>query len=75
MSKTVLVLFAACVGLSLLSLHLVKQMRTGQATIGQAAVGDGLGERDEDGMVRLGAGGGAVQLRAPVVQQAEPLVG
>jgi hypothetical protein len=33
MSKTVLVLFAACVGLSLLSLHLVKQMRAGQATI------------------------------------------
>lgn len=33
MSKTVLVLFAACVGLSLLSLHLVKQMRDGQATI------------------------------------------
>jgi hypothetical protein len=33
MSKTVLALFAACVGLSLLSLHLVKQMRAGQATI------------------------------------------
>lgn len=33
MSKTVLVLFVACVGLSLLSLHLVKQMRAGQATI------------------------------------------
>jgi hypothetical protein len=35
MSKTVLVLFAACVGLSLLSLHLVKQMRAGQATIAE----------------------------------------
>jgi hypothetical protein len=33
MSKAVLILFAACVGLSLLSLHLVKQMRTGQARI------------------------------------------
>lgn len=33
MSKTVLVLFAACVGLSLLSLHLVNQMRDGQAKI------------------------------------------
>jgi hypothetical protein len=35
MSKTVLALFAACVGLSLLSLHLVKQMRDGDATIAQ----------------------------------------
>lgn len=35
MSKTVLVLFAACAGLSLLSLHLVKQMRAGQATISE----------------------------------------
>ena len=35
MSKTVLILFAACVGLSLLSLHLVKQMRAGQATIAE----------------------------------------
>lgn len=35
MSKTVLALFAACVGLSLLSLHLVKQMRAGQETITQ----------------------------------------
>jgi hypothetical protein len=33
MSKTVLMLFAACVGLSLLSLHLVKQIRTADATI------------------------------------------
>lgn len=35
MSKTVLILFAACVGLSLLSLHLVNQMRAGQATIAE----------------------------------------
>lgn len=35
MSKTVLALFAACVGLSLLSLHLVKQMRAGDATIAE----------------------------------------
>jgi hypothetical protein len=35
MSKTALVLFAACVGLSLLSLHLVKQMHAGQATIAE----------------------------------------
>lgn len=35
MSKTVLVLFAACVGLSLLSLHLVKQMRDGEAKISE----------------------------------------
>lgn len=35
MSKTVLILFAACVGLSLLSLHLVKQMRAGEATIAE----------------------------------------
>lgn len=35
MSKPLLVLFAACVGLSLLSLHLVRQMRAGQATIAQ----------------------------------------
>lgn len=33
MSKTVIILFAACVGLGLLSLHLVKQMRAGQAKI------------------------------------------
>lgn len=35
MSKTALILFAACVGLSLLSLHLVKQTRDGQATIAE----------------------------------------
>lgn len=35
MSKTVLVLFAACVGLSLLSLHLVKQMRAGDAKVAE----------------------------------------
>jgi len=35
MSKTVLALFAACVGLSLLSLHLVKQMRAGETTIAE----------------------------------------
>jgi hypothetical protein len=35
MSKTVLASFAACVGLSLLSPHLVKQMRAGQATIAE----------------------------------------
>ena len=35
MSKPVLALFAACVGLSLLSLHLVKQMRAGQTTIAE----------------------------------------
>src|SRR5688572_30802256 len=33
MSKIVLALFAACVGLSLLSLHLVKQNRSGEARI------------------------------------------
>lgn len=33
MSKTALILFVTCVGLSLLSLHLVNQMRAGQATI------------------------------------------
>src|SRR5688572_6813423 len=33
MSKTVIILFAACVGMGLFSLHLVKQMRTGQAKI------------------------------------------
>ena len=35
MSKTTLILFAACVGLSLLTLHLVKQMRDGHATIAE----------------------------------------
>jgi len=35
MSKTVLILFAGCVGLSLLSLHLVKQMRDGDAKIAE----------------------------------------
>ena len=35
MSKTVLVLFVGCVGLSLLSLHLVKQMRAGDAQIAE----------------------------------------
>lgn len=47
MSKTVLALFAACVGLSLLSLHLVKQMRAGETTIAelQAQVARLEGER------------------------------
>jgi hypothetical protein len=35
MSKTVLALFAACVGLSLLSLHLVKQLRADEAAIAE----------------------------------------
>lgn len=35
MSKTVLILFAACVGLGLLSLHLVNQMREGQSKIAE----------------------------------------
>lgn len=35
MSKTVLMLLAGCVGLGLLSLHLIKQMRSGQATIAE----------------------------------------
>lgn len=50
MSKTVLVLFAACVGLSLLSLHLVNQMRAGQATITelQAQVAKLESERQRD---------------------------
>src|SRR5687768_5657519 len=33
MSKTVIILFVACAGLGLLSLHLVNQMRAGQAKI------------------------------------------
>jgi hypothetical protein len=35
MSKTVLILFAACTGLSLLSLHLVQRMRASQAEVTQ----------------------------------------
>jgi len=49
MNKTVLILFAACVGLSLLSLHLVKQMRAGQATVAelQARIAKMESEREQ----------------------------
>jgi hypothetical protein len=50
MSKTVLVLFAVSVGLGLLSLHLVNQMRAGNATIAelQAQVAKLESERQRD---------------------------
>lgn len=49
MNKTVLILFAACVGMSLLSLHLVKQMRAEQATVAelQARIAKMESEREQ----------------------------